>query len=99
MNPEDVEQLAEDVEKRFKTTMIGSLARIEEHLGFVWGHDQEMISVQQSDHRHIWQDLRDDILDHCNYQMRSALTDIRKFIQKSNQPNTTFTQEYKTKLS
>jgi len=92
MKPEEVEYLALSIEKRFQTTMIGSLARIEDYLGFTWGHNKEMISIEQSDNRQIWQDLRDDILDHCNFQMRAALTDLRKFIQNENRSNVAYTE-------
>lgn len=99
MTQEDVEHLALSIEKRFQTTMIGSLARIEDYLGFVWGHNQDMISIEQSDNRHLWQDLREDILDHCNYQMRAALTDLRKFIQTENRSKIVFTETYNMKCS
>lgn len=92
MKQENVEHLALSIEKRFQTTMIGSLARIEDYLGFVWGHNQDMISIEQSDNRQLWQDLREDILDHCNYQMRAALTDLRKFIQNENRSQIVFTE-------
>lgn len=94
MKQESVNKLTNNVEKRFQTTMIGSLARIEEYLGFVWGHNQDMLSVQQADNRQVWQDLRDDILDHCNYQMRGALTDIRKYLQEEAKEQVTFTSTY-----
>lgn len=81
MEINDVEDLVSQIQKRFQTTMIGSLARIENHLGFIWGHNKDMISIEQSDNRTSWQDLRDDILDHGNFQMRAAMTDIRKFLQ------------------
>ena len=99
MKIEHIEALIDSIERRFKTTIIGSLARVEDHLGFVWGHDQDMISIDQSDNRQIWQDLREDILDHGNYQLRATLTDIRKFIQDYNKSTVAFTEEYKMKLS
>jgi hypothetical protein len=94
MKQTDIENIAFSIEKRFQTTMIGSLARVEDHLGFIWGHNQDMISIEQSDNRQIWQDLREDILDHCNYQMRGALSDLRKFIQQENKSKIAFTENY-----
>lgn len=96
MKPERVIALISAIEKRFQTTMIGSLARIEDHFGFIWGHDKEMISIEQSDNRNVWQDLREDILDHCNYQMRSALTDLRKFLQEENKDQFKLTKSFKS---
>lgn len=99
MKTDDIIDLADSIEKKFKTSMIGSLSRIEDYLGFVWGHDKEMLSVQQADNRQLWQDLREDILDHCNYQMRSALTDIRKFVQKEQKANVAYTESISIKCS
>lgn len=98
MDQENVQLLISSIEKRFQTTMIGSLARVEDYLGFVWGHNKEMISIEQSDHRQIWQDLRDDILDHCNYQMRAALMDISKIVRKENSKQGV-TQSYQLKCN
>lgn len=99
MTHEDIQDLVSVIEKRFQTTMIGSLARIEDYLGFVWGHNKDMISIEQSDNRQVWQDLREDILDHCNYQMRAALTDLRKFIQNENKSKIVFTETHKFKYT
>ena len=97
MTQEDIEDLIYAIEKRFQTTTIGSLARIENYLGFTWGHNKDMISIEQSDNRQVWQDLREDILDHGNYQMRAALTDLRKFIQDQNKSKVVFTESYNFK--
>ena len=99
MKADDVAELADSIEKKFKTSMIGSLSRIEDYLGFVWGHEKDMLSVQQADNRQIWQDLRDDILDHCNYQMRAALNDIRKFVQKEQKANIAYTESISLKCN
>jgi len=82
MREDNIENLFFMIEKRFQTTMIGSLARVENYFGFLWGHNKDMISIEQSDNRQIWQDLREDILDHCNHQLRGALVDIKKILKK-----------------
>lgn len=97
MNQYELDKLIVSIEKKFQTTTIGSLARIENYFGFLWGHNEDMITIEQSDNRQIWQDLRDDILDHGNYQMRAALTDLRKFIQEENKSKIVFTESYNTK--
>lgn len=97
MTVDDIDEMIYSVEKRFQTATIGSLARIEEYLGFIWGHNKDMISIEQSDNRNIWQDLREDILDHGNYQMRAALTDMRKIIQRDNKSKVAFTESYTMK--
>jgi hypothetical protein len=83
MDSDSIQTLINIIEKRFQTSTIGSLARVEKHLGFVWGHDKEMISIAESDNRNSWLDLREDLLDHGNYQMRATLTDIRKLLVNS----------------
>ena len=50
--------ITEAIEKRFQTAMIGSLARVEDYLGFVWGHNKDTISVQQAENRQLWEELR-----------------------------------------
>lgn len=94
MDSESIQALISIIEKRFQTSTIGSLARVEKHLGFVWGHDKELISISESDNRNSWLDLREDILDHGNYQMRAALTDIRKLLQDRLAPKNTFKVHY-----
>lgn len=91
--------IIDSIQKRFQTAMIGSLARIEDYLGFVWGHNQDMISIEQADNRQLWQDLRDDILDHNNYQMRAALNDVKKFIEQIIDEPNKFTTTFSATLS
>lgn len=68
------------IEKRFQTTMIGSIARIEDYFGFIWGHNKKTISAKEQQNEELWQELRTEILNHCNYQMREALEDIREYL-------------------
>jgi hypothetical protein len=60
--------------------MIGSLARIEEYFGFLWGHDKKHLSNTEYANRELWEELRTEILNHCNYQMREALEDIKEYL-------------------
>lgn len=94
MDSDSIQALISIIEKRFQTSTIGSLARIEKYLGFVWGHDKEFISITESDNRNIWLDLREDILDHGNHQMRAALTDIRKLLRDTLDNKNTFKVHY-----
>lgn len=68
------------IEKRFQTSMIGSIARIEDYLGFMWGHNKNNLSLTEKNNHELWQDLRTEILNHCNYQMREALDDIKEYL-------------------
>lgn len=69
------------IQKRFQTSMIGSLARIEDKFGFLWGHPKEELNDREFENREIWEDLRTEILNHCNYQMREALEDLRDYME------------------
>jgi hypothetical protein len=71
----------EDVEKRFKTIMIGSLARMEDTFGYLWGHNKNSLEKNQVVFREMWEDLRTDILNHGNNQMRLALEDMVSYLE------------------
>lgn len=75
-------EIIRDIQKRFQTSMIGSLARIENYFGFMWGHDKEVPNAKEDANRDVWEDLRTEILNHCNYQMRLALDDLRDHLYK-----------------
>ena len=58
--------------KKIKTTMIGALSTLEENLGFLWGHESdEDISPEQQHMKTIFEQVRSDILDKCNTQIRN----------------------------
>ncbi len=58
--------------KKIKTTMIGALSTLEENLGFLWGHESdEDISPEQQHMKTIFEQVRSDILDKGNPQIRN----------------------------
>ena len=58
--------------KKIKTTMIGALSTLEENLGFLWGHESdEDISPEQQHMKTIFEQVRSDILDKGNTQIRN----------------------------
>ena len=69
------------IEKRFQTSMIGCLARVEDYLGFVWGHNKYNPTPQENKNIELWEELRTEILNHCNYQMREALEDLQEHLE------------------
>ena len=99
INKKDDIDIVYSIQKKFQTSMIGSLARIEDYLGFMWGHDKDLISIEQSDNRQIWNELREEILDYSNYQMRSALNDLKKFVANLPDANAKFTTTFSADLS
>lgn len=70
------------IKKRFQTSMIGSLARIEDYFGFLWGFDKHNLNYQEEKNKQLWNELRTEILNHCNYQMRSAIDELYDFLEK-----------------
>ena len=58
--------------KKIKTTMIGALSTLEENLGFLWGHESDKdISPEQQHMKTIFEQVRSDILDKGNTQIRN----------------------------
>jgi hypothetical protein len=74
------EELMYEIEKRIKTTMIGSLAKFEETFGYLWeenGPDQNM-------YEDMWEETRNNILNHGNHQIRSAMKDLANYLHDKN---------------
>jgi hypothetical protein len=73
------ERLSLNMKKKVKTTMIGALASIEEHLGFLWGHNQDNPTEDQDEIRDIFEDLRSEILDRGNHQIRNIDIELSQY--------------------
>lgn len=68
-------QLENIVVKRMKTIMIGSIAAIEERLSHLWESDNpEDIQLRQE-----FEELRREILDRGNAQIRAIKTELNNF--------------------
>jgi hypothetical protein len=85
-------RLIANIEKKFRTAMIGTLARCEEQLGFLWGHgkDFSILDKNQREFRVVWDNLRTEILNHCNNQLRAAIEEISEYNITWNQYRTEF---------
>lgn len=68
------------IRKRFETSMIGSLARIEDFFGFLWGDQKTNLSQKEYEYKRLWEELRTEILNHCNYQMRAAIDELKDYL-------------------
>ena len=55
--------------KKIQTTMIGSISTIENHFSFLW--DIENPTVEQRELRNIFEEVRSEILDRGNTQIRN----------------------------
>lgn len=74
------EKLSVSMQKKIKTTMIGSLSSIEEHLGFLWGHNsEEPLTAQQEEYKLLYEDLRSEILDKGNTQIRNTESELMTY--------------------
>lgn len=84
-------RLMKVIEKKCKTSMIGTLARCEDRLGYLWGHNSNRpLTSQQKEFAKIWEELRTDILNHCNSQLRAVLEEILQYTVTWNQYHTDF---------
>lgn len=62
--------------------MIGGIARTEDTFGYLWGHHKGDPTETQLRFRELWEDLRTDILNHGNHQMRLAVEDIIQYLER-----------------
>lgn len=82
--------------KRLETTMIGALSKFENMFGYLWGHHKnhnEELTNNEIYFENMWQDVRNNILNHGNQQIRSLQNDINK--QLSDRPSVKYTYKFK----
>ena len=72
-------RLMDNISKKFKTTMIGAIARYEAAFGELWGQDTDNPSEEQQELRRVWEEVRTDILNNGNSQLRAALEEIAQY--------------------
>lgn len=88
---ESKERLKKILRKKMTTIMIGSLSAIEEKLGFLWGKDsEEELTEGQKYVGELFQQLRSQILDIGNTQIRNAETEVETYTVEWNRYNYTF---------
>lgn len=85
-NSEDKEKLYSrnrfitNLTKKFNTAMIGAIARCEDKFGFLWGHGSDKpLTKDQKKYLELWQELRTDILNHCNNQLRACIDEASQY--------------------
>jgi len=69
-------RLSEAIKKKIKTTMIGAISSIEEKLSFLWQENPEMFT--------LYQELRSEILDKGNNQVRTIDSELSQYEISSN---------------
>lgn len=88
-------ELLQEIEIRFKTLMIGSIARFEKDFGYLWNHGNEPVNDNQIYFRNKWEDLRIDLLNHGNNQIRLALDELFDYLNS----NTNYKYNYYFKIN
>jgi hypothetical protein len=64
--------------KRFQTTMIGALFEFEKSFGYLWGQhkNEEELNDKELDFLDRWDNVRNQILNNGNNQLRKAISDL-----------------------
>lgn len=75
------DKIIQDIEKRFKTLMIGSISRFEQSFGYLWNHGHEPTDEKEEFFRDKWEDLRYELLNHGNNQIRLAINELNDYIK------------------
>jgi hypothetical protein len=72
--------------KRFQTTMIGSLYQFEQAFGYLWGFDKDEEDLTEIEQRFKlkWENVRYNILNNGNNQLRAAIKDFDKLGNETN---------------
>ena len=69
----DKDKLQQLLIKSMKTIMIGAVATVEEKLGLLWAHGQNrQLTEQEQELQNVFMDLRKEILDKGNTQIRNC---------------------------
>ena len=64
---------------KIRTTMIGSLASIEEHLGFLWQPKDGKMSSEAIEFQSLYEKVRQEILDNGNNQIRNIKSEMENY--------------------
>ena len=86
-----IEKIIADIERKFKTTMIGSLARFEESFGHLWEEE----GPDQQEYLDLWEYTRNSVLNNGNKQMRAAVNDISNTFLNSQKSKITYRFNYR----
>ena len=79
MQERSKERLHREIKKRIETTMIGSLASVEKFFGELWGHGNKDLTPEQAQMEDIFEELRSEILDRGNHQIRSIESELESY--------------------
>lgn len=77
------------ITKKVQTTMIGAISQFEEGFGFLWGHGEETITPDQEQMRAVWDEVRTNILNNGNNQIRALNQELQQYDIKWNRYSVT----------
>lgn len=74
-------KLASNMKTKIKTTMIGAIASMEDHFGELWGEGKDEIDLteEQLRMRDVFEELREEILDKGNQQIRNVDAEMNQY--------------------
>lgn len=66
---------------KIKTSFIGAISSCENNFGFLWGHgkNEEELTEEEISMKEIWEEIRTEILDNGNTQLRAASNEIGNY--------------------
>lgn len=66
---------------KIKTSFIGAISSCEKGFGFIWGHgkDEDELTEQELAMREVWEEVRTEILDNGNTQLRAATNEVENY--------------------
>lgn len=76
---ESKDRLSKILKKKIETTMIGALSSIEEHLGFLWQNDSNVLTKDQAFMKGLYNKIRSEILDKGNNQARNIDAELSQY--------------------
>lgn len=68
-------RLSSIMKKKIQTTMIGAISSIEDHFSFLWEED----SSQAREMQELFQQVRSEILDKGNHQLRNVDVELSQY--------------------
>jgi hypothetical protein len=80
VNERSKNKLKKEAKKKIQTTMIGAISSIEKYFGFLWGEESEgELTKNEAYMRDVFEELRTEILDKGNSQIRSMEGEIENY--------------------
>ena len=72
-------RLKNNIEKKIRTAMIGSLDVFEKKLGFLWGEDSPFDEKERKEIEDLYLEARSAILDNGNNQIRNVSAELSEY--------------------